>query len=90
MHTTLTIQYAPTFVRMYKHCPPLLKEEIKEKIALFQNTTHHQTLHVHKLKGVMRNTYAFSVNYRIRIVFEYENTITANLLYVGDHDAVYE
>ncbi|MEI6346225.1 MAG: type II toxin-antitoxin system RelE/ParE family toxin [bacterium] len=74
---------------MYKRLDPSLKEEVKSKILLFQNEQKHASLKLHKLKGVLENTYAFSVNYKVRIVFEYENKTTANLLYVGAHDEVY-
>lgn len=86
----ISVCYAPTFVRMYKRLDPSLKEEVKSKISLFQSGGEHASLKVHKLKGALENTYAFSVNYKIRIVFEYENKTTVNLLYVGAHDEVYD
>jgi len=86
----LSIQYAPTFIRMYRRLHQDLREEIKRKIVLFQNTTNHKQLKVHKLKGLLENTYSFSVNYKIRIVFEYDTRNTVNLLYVGNHDTTYD
>lgn len=83
------IQYAPNFIRMYKRLDTRLKDEVKEKIELFKFTKNHTLLKVHKLRGALDNTYSFSVNYKIRIVFEYENKNLANLLYVGDHDELY-
>lgn len=85
----IAVQYAPTFVRMYKRLDNNLKEEIKEKIIFFQNLANHEKLKVHKLKGGLENTYSFSVNYKIRIVFEYEQKNIANFLYVGSHDGAY-
>ena len=86
----IEILYAPTFVRIYKGLHSLLKPEVKEKIDLFKNKRNHKNLKVHKLKGNLKNTYAFSVNYQIRIVFEYETKKTVNLLYIGNHDSVYQ
>ncbi len=86
----IEIQYAPNFIRMYKGLNSGLKEEIKEKISLFKNSKNHSILKVHKLKGSLKNTYSFSVNYQIRIVFEYENEKIVNLLYVGGHDELYK
>ncbi len=85
----IEILYAPNFVRMYKGLHAGLKEEVKEKIKLFADKKNHTILKVHKLKGNLKNTYSFSVNYQIRIVFEYENKKTANLLYIGGHDELY-
>ena len=86
----IDIFYAPSFVRMYKWLPSSLKEEVKEKIDIFKKKENHIKLKVHKLKGNLQNTYSFSVNYQIRIVFEYENQHRVNLLYVGNHDGLYK
>jgi len=86
----IAVHYAPTFVRMYKKLDPPLKEEVKEKIALFRDSNNHQALKVHKLSGALNDRWSFSVNYKIRIVFRYGSSKnTANLLYVGSHDNVY-
>lgn len=85
----IDIQYAPNFIRMYKGLDSRLKDEIKDKINLFKNSKNHDILKVHKLNGNLKKSYSFSVNYQIRIVFEYENKNTVNLLYVGGHDELY-
>jgi mRNA-degrading endonuclease YafQ of YafQ-DinJ toxin-antitoxin module len=85
----IEIRYAPTFVRMYAKLSPALKSEAKEKISLFQDKTHHTRLKVHKLTGELEGTFSFSVNYRTRIIFEYEGGERANLLLIGSHDDVY-
>jgi plasmid maintenance system killer protein len=85
----LEILYAPNFVRMYKGLHVGLKTEVREKIDLFRYKKNHILLKVHKLKGSLKNTYSFSVNYQIRVVFEYEDKNTVNLLYIGDHDDLY-
>jgi len=73
---------------MYRGLDQNLKEEIRESIELFRIGENHTKLKVHKLKGI-ENAHSFSVNYKIRIIFEYENKQTVNLLYVGSHDEVY-
>ncbi|MEK7185263.1 MAG: type II toxin-antitoxin system RelE/ParE family toxin [Patescibacteria group bacterium] len=75
---------------MYKGLEKNLKEEVKNSILLFKNIKNHKKLKVHKLRGVLKNAYSFSVNYRVRIVFKYEDEHTVNLLYVGSHDEVYD
>jgi mRNA-degrading endonuclease YafQ of YafQ-DinJ toxin-antitoxin module len=74
---------------MYKKLNVHLQEEVKDKVALFLNQTNHLKLKVHKLKGELEGRYSFSINYKIRIVFRYEDEHTATLLYVGSHDEVY-
>ncbi|MFA6158104.1 MAG: type II toxin-antitoxin system RelE/ParE family toxin [Candidatus Paceibacterota bacterium] len=85
----LEIRYAPSFVRMYARLPASLKSEIKEKISTFRDKGNHDALKVHKLKGNLENTFSFSVNYKIRVIFEYEDKKSVNLLLVGGHDNVY-
>ena len=78
--------YTPTFLRKLKKCEPELQEEIKERITLFKNRSNHKQLKVHKLKGNLKNRYSFSATYAHRIVFIWEDTQTAVLLSVGDHN----
>ena len=84
----IEIKYTPSFIRLYKKLQEDLKQEVKEKINLFKNTKNHTSLKVHKLSGRMLSRHSFSVNYKIRIVFIYEekNKNIVYLLEVGDHD----
>jgi len=82
----ITIGYRPKFIKNYKRLQSELKAEIIKKIELFKNRENHKMLDVHKLHGKMKDRYSFSVNYRYRIVFRYEDKNTAALLTVGDHD----
>lgn len=60
-------------------------EDIIEKIEMFRASENHKRLKVHKLKGSLSGVYSFSVNYQMRIVFEYADKNTALLLTIGDH-----
>lgn len=82
----LKIFYRPNFIRTYKKLPLSLQEEIKEKIQLFSNKPDHIFLKTHKLKGKLKGTYSFSVNYQYRIVFIYKSENEVTLLALGDHD----
>ncbi len=78
--------YTPAFLKQLKRLSPDLQEEAIEKIALFQDSENHRQLKVHKLLGHLDDCYGFSVNYKIRIVFEYLTKNKALLLSIGDHD----
>ena len=81
----MNVSYTPSFIRMYKNCVPLLREEIKEKIELFKKDPRHPYLKTHKLKGALRGRWSFSVNFEYRIVFVYASSHEAVLLVCGDH-----
>lgn len=85
---TLEVVYAPSFMRLYAKLDKNLQQEVKEKILFFTDTKNHIHLKVHKLRGV-KGIFSFSVNYKIRIVFEYIDNKKAALLSVGNHDEVY-
>jgi mRNA-degrading endonuclease YafQ of YafQ-DinJ toxin-antitoxin module len=79
-----------SFHKLYKYNNQL-GEEILEKIEEFRDLKNHRKLKAHKLKSPEK-TYSFSINYKIRIVFEYaKNDIKIiHFLYIGNHDEVYE
>lgn len=63
-----------------------LVEEAIEKIELFKNPENHKILKVHKLHGRLTGCYSFSVNYKFRIIFEYNSKKEASFLSIDDHD----
>ena len=80
------ITYAPAFVHQYMKLDKDLKQEAKEKIELFKDTKNHSALKVQKLKGRLQSRYGFSVNYKYRIIFQYETKNSVALLGICDHD----
>ncbi len=82
----LTVSITPQFKRMFKKLESNLKEEAFDKIVQFKDPENHKKLKIHKLKGVHKNRYSFSVNYRIRIVFAYTNKHSVILTAIGSHD----
>jgi mRNA-degrading endonuclease RelE of RelBE toxin-antitoxin system len=82
----MKVYFKPSFVRKLKKLDPALQREAKSKIELLKDKKNHKMLEVHKLKGRLFDFYSFSVNYKDRVVFEYENENEAVLLSIGDHD----
>ncbi|MFA5946137.1 MAG: hypothetical protein WC802_04495 [Patescibacteria group bacterium] len=84
----MEVSYALSFLRAFHSLPVTLQKEGLEKIDLFADTENHKTLKVHKLHGRMNDRHAFSVNYKIRIIFRYiGNPRRAYLMAIDDHDA---
>jgi len=82
----LNLVYTTVFLKEFNNLELSLQEEILEKTALFCNKNNHKNLKVHKLHGVLKNRYSFSINYKVRIVFKYLSPNEVALLDVGDHD----
>ena len=82
----LTISFKPTFVKQMHKLENGLVEEVFEKMQLFKNPQNHKSLKVHKLHGGFSDCFSFSVNYKTRIVFEYETKNSVIFLAIGDHD----
>jgi len=82
----LIISFKATFVKQMNKLEKALAEEVFEKIDLFKDVKNHKLLKVHKLHGKLSNCFSFSVNYKTRIVFEYETKNEVVFLMIGDHD----
>ena len=81
----MRVLYTPRFIKMVRSLSKDLQEEVYEKVELFRDPAHHVGLKVHKLQGSMKGLSSFSVNYRIRIVFErVQDGVILHA--VGDHD----
>lgn len=81
----MEILYKPTFIRQLNKLDKDLQEEVLEKIDLFKIKDNHLLLKVHKLHGELKEFYSFSVNYKIRIVFIWNNDEVI-LVSIGSHD----
>lgn len=82
----IRIIYLPVFMRRLSKLERGLKDEIYEKIELFKDENNHKMLKVHKLHGKLVDCYSFSVNYKFRVVFEYEAKDKVVFLDIGDHE----
>ncbi|MFA6463642.1 MAG: plasmid stabilization protein [Candidatus Paceibacterota bacterium] len=85
----LDIKYSRSFLRKVSKLEDSLIDEIQEKIELLKDEKNHQRLKVHKLKGVLKGSLGFSINYKIRVIFEYVSKQEIVLEDVGGHDNVY-
>ncbi len=81
----MKIAFTPSFIRQMKKLDPVLREEVFEKTGLFKDIRNHKMLKVHKLKGSFSSCHSFSVNYKIRIVFEYMSKDEVVFHSIGDH-----
>ncbi|MGI0481937.1 type II toxin-antitoxin system YafQ family toxin [Geminocystis sp. CENA526] len=71
---------------------PLLAQNIQNTLILLSSDPFQSQLKTHKLKGELKDSYACSVTYDLRIIFkfvEYEQKQAIFLQTIGNHDEVY-
>ncbi|MDE2116888.1 MAG: type II toxin-antitoxin system mRNA interferase toxin, RelE/StbE family [Patescibacteria group bacterium] len=85
----IEVGYKPSFIKQLNKLEKGLVDEAIEKIELFKDPKNHALLKVHKLHGKLSGLLSFSVDFKMRIVFEYvtKKKDEAVLLVIDDHDA---
>ena len=82
----LVIHVSSRFKRSYKKLPRALKEDFAKHIEIFKTHPFHPTHRTHKLKGSLKDYYAFSLRNGYRVLFDFINNNTVILVNVGSHD----
>lgn len=81
----MKIYYSTKFEREYKRLPLRIKKITEEKEKLFRINPSDQRLNVHKLKGKLSGYWAFWIDQKYRVIFEYSKKDTIWFHSVGDH-----
>ena len=81
----LEVSYSPEFKRAYKKLPKSVQVLITKKGKIFTSDPFHPALRTHKLKGTLKGLWAFSIDHRNRVIFEFTKQNTVLLHSVGDH-----
>ena len=87
----IKIAYSPAFARAYKKQiknQPELQRLFSERVALFIQDPYHTQLRTHKLKGILKNFYSFSVDYDLRVIFYFASENEVIFENIGNHDEV--
>jgi mRNA-degrading endonuclease YafQ of YafQ-DinJ toxin-antitoxin module len=84
----MTIYYHPRFSRSFRRLDPRTRVQAEARIAIFRDEPFDIRLKTHHLHGKLKKQLSFSVNSRIRILFEFfdEECHEAVFLDIGDHD----
>lgn len=81
----MKIYYSSKFEREYKKLPKEIKKLAEEKEATFRESHFNPLLNTHKLHGRFREYWAFSVNDKYRIIFEFAKKDMIWFHSIGDH-----
>lgn len=82
----MEIETSARFDKNYRRLPKKLKEVAKQKEIIFRTIPFHPTLNTHKLHGIEKGVWAFSINQKYRIKFVFLAGETVLFLDVGTHD----
>lgn len=85
----MRIIYSRQFAREYTKLPSDIKNRAEEKEKLFRNNPFHPQLKTHKLQGKLSTFWAFSLDQRYRIIFEFLGDNIVAFYGIGDH-SLYE
>jgi addiction module RelE/StbE family toxin len=88
----IKIAYSPAFARAYKKQiknQTAIQKLFTEKVALFLQDPYHPQLRTHKLKGILKDFYSFSIDYDLRVIFYFASENEVIFENIGSHDEVY-
>jgi mRNA interferase YafQ len=87
--------YTPSFVRAARRLvskSPRLAHDVEQTLKVLSDDPFHPSLRTHKLKGELKDSWACSAGYDLRVVFKFvtaEGGKAVLLQTIGTHDEVY-
>ena len=85
----MKIFYSSEFLRKYKQLPQKIKIKAEKREEIFRKNPFDARLKTHKLQGELDGSWAFSVDFKHRIVFAFEGKNTARFYSIGGHSVYY-
>ncbi len=66
-----------------------LEGKFWKRVEMFESDPHDARLRTHKLSGDLQEYWSFSIEYDVRVVFQFANGNRAVFTDIGSHDEVY-
>ncbi|HFC76985.1 MAG TPA: type II toxin-antitoxin system mRNA interferase toxin, RelE/StbE family [Candidatus Moranbacteria bacterium] len=85
----MKILYLTKFARQFKKLPKSIKKSAVEKEKIFRKNPFDKSLKTHKLHGHLKSFWAFSVDSKNRIIFDFQDKNTVRFYSIGNHDIYY-
>ncbi|OGK21464.1 hypothetical protein A3C23_05015 [Candidatus Roizmanbacteria bacterium RIFCSPHIGHO2_02_FULL_37_13b] len=79
------IYYSSEFKKSVKKYSDL-KKIIIQRINIFKNNPFDSRLKTHKLTGKLKDCWSFSINFQLRILFEFISDTKVGFIDIGSHD----
>ena len=84
--TVAQIEYSTNFVKQFRKLNPQLQKQAIKAEKLFKKDPFSPKLKTHKLSGRLEGLWAFSINYKDRIIFEFLGKEKVLFHKIGSHD----
>jgi len=84
--TVAQIEYSTNFVKQFRKLNPQLQKQAIKAEKLFKKDPFAPKLKTHKLTGKLKNLWAFSINYKDRVIFEFMGKGKVLFYKIGSHD----
>lgn len=83
----MKIYYSTKFEREYKKLATRIKKLTEEKEKIFRINPYDPKLNIHKLKGRLSGYWAFWIDQKYRIIFEFSDSDKDTIWFhsIGDH-----
>ena len=88
----IEIAFHNSFLRAFKKRIkpfPDLEQQFWEKLELFRENIFNEKLKTHKLSGKLKDYLSFSINFDIRVIFEFYGKNKVIFIDIGTHKEVY-
>jgi len=88
----IEVAFSPSFKRAFKKRitkKKTLEEKFWGKVELFINDPFDRSLRTHRLTGVLKDLWSFSVEYDCRVIFYFSSKTKVVFTDIGTHDEVY-
>lgn len=80
------IEYSRNFVKQFKKLTPQIQKQAIKAEKLFKRDLFSRKLKTHKLSGRLEDLWAFSINHKDRIIFEFLGKGKVLFHKIGSHD----
>ena len=85
----MKIYYSSKFEKEYRKLPRTIKLKAEDREKIFRKDPYDACLKTHKLKGLLKGYWAFSIDYQYRVIFEFRTKDIVWFHSVGSHE-IYE
>ena len=87
----MKIVYKKKFAKTLNKCSQKAKDQVLEKINLFQNDSNNSVLNNHCLSGKLNNFRSININGNLRAIFVYYSKEDLAVFYfLGTHSELYK